>query len=121
MSRTIPVTISLAIAILVIVDASALAKSAAGRHAQEQVVPIEVTSAGFVPAQIKTKAMQPIKLVVTRTTDRTCVKKIVIKDFGIDKPLPLNQSVEIRLTPSKPGQVRYACGMNMVAGVITVE
>ena len=65
--------------------------------------------------------MPPTKLVVTRTTDRTCVKEIVIKDFVIDKPLPLNQPVEITFTPSKPGQFRYACGMNMVAGVITVE
>ena len=121
MFRSILVTISIAIAVLVIADASALAKSTAGKHAQEQVFPVEVTSAGFVPAQIKTKATHPIRLVVTRTTDRTCVKEIVIKDFGIDKPLPLNQPVEITLTPSKTGQVRYACGMNMVAGVITVE
>lgn len=121
MFKTVLVTISMCFAALLILDAPAIAKSAAGKHAQEQVVSIEVTSAGFVPAQIKTKATQPIKLVVTRTTDRTCIKEIVIKDFGIDKPLPLNQPVEITLTPSKPGQVRYACGMNMVAGIITVE
>jgi plastocyanin domain-containing protein len=114
MFRTVLVAISLAIAIMVVADASALAKSAAGRHAQEQVVPIEVTSAGFVPAQIKTKARQPMKLVVTRITDQTCIKEIVIKDFGIDKPLPLNQPVEITLTPSKPGQLRHACGMSQL-------
>lgn len=94
MFRSILVTISIAIAVLVIADASAMAKSTTIGHPKEQVVSVEVTSAGFVPAQIRAKPMQPIKLVVTRTTDRTCVKEIVIKDFGIDKPLPLNQPVE---------------------------
>lgn len=99
----------------VIFGAAALAKPI------EQVVTIEVTSEGFVPAQVKTKANQPIRLVVTRKTDRTCAKEIVIRDFGIDKPLPLNQPVEIAFTPTKAGQIRYACGMNMIAGVIIVE
>jgi plastocyanin domain-containing protein len=93
------------------------------KHAklQEQVVTIEVTAEGFVPAQVKVKAGQPVKLVVTRKTDRTCAKEIVIKDFGVNKPLPLNQPVEITFTPTRPGQVRYACGMDMIAGVILVE
>jgi plastocyanin domain-containing protein len=59
--------------------------------------------------------------VVTRKTDRTCAKEIVIKDFGINKPLPLNQPVEITFTPTKAGSFRYACGMDMITGVITVE
>jgi len=121
MLRTIVLTLSIAIATVVIADASALAKPSAGKHAQTQVIPIEVTSAGFVPAQVKTKSMESIRLVVTRTTDRTCVKDIVLKDFGIRKPLPLNQPVEITFTPTKPGQYRYACAMNMVAGVIIAK
>jgi plastocyanin domain-containing protein len=106
---------------MVIVGASALAKPSEGKAAQEQVVSIEVTTAGFVPVQVKVKAMQPVKLVVTRKTDQTCAKEIVIKDLGIRKPLPLNQPVEITFTPTKPGTIRYACAMNMVTGVITVE
>src|SRR6266540_3706475 len=117
MFKSILVTLSIGVAVLLVANPSALAKATAGGHPKEQVVSIEVTSAGFVPAQIKAKPMQPMKLVVTRTTDRTCVKEIVIKDFGIDKPLPLNQPIEITLTPSKPGQIRYAYAMNMVAGV----
>ena len=60
-------------------------------------------------------------MMVTRKTDRICAKDIVVKDFGINKALPLNQSVEITFTPSKPGQIRYACAMDMIAGVIVVE
>ena len=114
--------ISTIIAIAVAVSgASALAKSKERKMPQEQVVTIDVTGEGFVPAQVKVKANQPVKLVVTRKSDRTCATEIVIKDFGINKPLPLNQPVEITFTPTKPGKVRYACAMDMIAGVIIVE
>jgi plastocyanin domain-containing protein len=97
----------------------ALAK---GKEAKgEQVVTIEVTKEGFVPAEVKIKAGHPAKLVVTRKVDRTCATEIVIKDFNINKPLPLNQPVEILLPPSKPGKIRFACGMDMIAGTIVVE
>jgi plastocyanin domain-containing protein len=115
-------TISMIIAVAVAVSgASAFAKGKEQKMPQEQVVTMEVTSEGFVPAQVKVKANQPVKLVVTRKTARTCATEIVIKDLGINKPLPLNQPVEITFTPTKAGQLRYACAMNMIAGVIIVE
>lgn len=115
-------TISMIIAVAVAVSgASAFAKGKEQKMPQEQVVTMEVTGEGFVPAQVKVKANQPVKLVVTRKTDRTCATEIVIKDFGIKKALPLNQPVEITFTPTKTGQLRYACGMDMITGVITVE
>ena len=86
-----------------------------------QVVEISVTSEGFVPAEVKVKAGQPVKLVVTRQVERTCATDIVIKDFGIKKSLPLHQAVEVDITPAKTGKVRYACAMDMIAGAIVVE
>src|SRR5512138_2362694 len=50
--------------------------------AKEQVVNLEVTKEGFVPAEVKVKAGQPVKLVVTRKTEVTCATEIVMKDFG---------------------------------------
>ena len=86
-----------------------------------QVVEIAVTSEGFVPAEVRVKAGQPVKLVVTRQVERTCATDIVIKDFGIKKALPLHQAVEVDITPAKAGKIRYACGMDMIAGAIVVE
>ncbi|MEK6606701.1 MAG: cupredoxin domain-containing protein [Myxococcota bacterium] len=96
---------------------------AAGKAATPapQVIAIAVTSDGFVPAEAKAKAGTPVKLVVTRKTDRTCATEIVIKAFGVKQPLPLNQAVEVTFTPSKPGRVRFACAMDMIAGAIVVE
>ncbi len=86
-----------------------------------QVVQLAVTSEGFVPAQVSVKAGKPVKLVVTRKTDQTCATEIVMKDFGVKQELPLDRPVTITVTPKKPGDYRYACGMDMVAGVLKAE
>jgi plastocyanin domain-containing protein len=86
-----------------------------------QVVEIAVTGKGFEPAAVTVKAGRPVKLVVTRKTERTCATEIVIKDYGVNQPLPLDKPVEVTFTPKKAGPVRYACGMDMIAGVLNVE
>lgn len=86
-----------------------------------QVVQLTVTPQGFIPAQVKVKAGQPVQLVVTRKTDRTCATAIVVKEYGVAKELPLGQPVTVTFTPTKAGQVRYACPMNMIAGTMIVE
>jgi len=92
---------------------------AAASH--EQLVTLEVTSEGFVPSSFKVHAGHPVKLVVTRKVERTCATDIVIKDLKISAPLPLDKPVELTFTPTKPGKIRFACAMDMVAGEIVVE
>ncbi len=87
----------------------------------ERMVRIEVNKKGFVPAEVKLKAGEPVRLVVTRTVEKTCATEIVIKDFGIDRPLPLGRPVEIAFTPRKTGHSRFACSMDMIHGVLVVE
>lgn len=88
---------------------------------REQRIVITVTKNGFEPASVHLKAGQSVRLVVTRKVERTCATDIVVNDFGIKKPLPLNKSVEVRITPRKPGAIRYACAMDMVAGSLIFE
>ena len=85
-------------------------------------VEISVTKDGFViPRPQRLKAGQPVTLVVTRQGERTCATDIVLKDFGLSRPLPLQETVELSFTPSKAGKVRFACAMDMLAGELTVE
>ena len=88
---------------------------------QDQRIAINVTSKGFEPSTVHVKAGRPVVLVVTRKVEKTCAKEIVIKDEKIRQALPLNRAVEIRLTPTKLGTLRYACGMDMLAGTLVVE
>jgi plastocyanin domain-containing protein len=96
-------------------------RHAAAMAGHEQVVELSVTEAGFVPASFKVCAGHPVKLVVTRKVERTCATDIVIKDLKISAPLPLNNPVELTFTPTKPGKIRFACAMDMIAGEIVVE
>jgi plastocyanin domain-containing protein len=93
-------------------------KSATGAG---QRVSIHVTDKGFEPAVVTVKAGEPVTLLVTRVTDQTCATDLVMKDHNINQPLPLNKEVAITFTPSKTGDLTYACAMDMYRGTIHVE
>jgi plastocyanin domain-containing protein len=96
--------------------------SAAAPDAKDvQVIAVTVTSKGFEPSSVTVKKGTPVKLVVTRKTERTCATEIVMKDFGVNQPLPLEKPVTVVVNPKGPGQYRFACGMNMIAGTLTVQ
>jgi plastocyanin domain-containing protein len=88
---------------------------------KERTVELSVTHKGFEPSNVTVKKGEPVHLVVTRKTDNTCATSIDIKDVGIHKDLPLNQAVAIDFTPDKTGEIRYACGMGMMGGVLLVQ
>ena len=104
------------IAILVVAGTSAALATV-----REQRINIAVTIKGFEPATLRVKAGQPVRLVVTRKTERTCATEIVLRDYLIHKPLPLKKPVEVLFTPTKAGTIRYACAMDMIAGKLIVE
>ncbi|MCE9572955.1 MAG: cupredoxin domain-containing protein [Deltaproteobacteria bacterium] len=89
-----------------------------------QRIAIEVTRQGFTPDRITVAKGQPVVLAFKRTTDKTCAKNVVV-ELGdgkkVQKDLPLDQTVEIAATFAKAGTLSYACGMDMVTGVLTVQ
>ncbi|HYM97269.1 MAG TPA: cupredoxin domain-containing protein [Candidatus Sulfotelmatobacter sp.] len=93
-------------------------------HAQApaaQSVSLSVTDQGFTPDHVKVKKGEPVDLVITRKTDKTCATAINIPDFSIKRELPLNEAVTVSFTPKKNGEIKYSCGMGMLGGVLTVE
>jgi plastocyanin domain-containing protein len=85
-----------------------------------RVFEMQVTDEGFVPSRLKVQKGQKVRLLITRKTDRTCATEIVIKDYGINTPLPLNKTATVELTPKGSGEIKYACAMNMIGGVLFV-
>jgi plastocyanin domain-containing protein len=69
---------------------------------------------------VKARKGEKLRLVVTRRTDRTCATEIVVKDHGINQPLPLGKAVTVELTPARSGEIRFACGMDHVSGIVFV-
>jgi plastocyanin domain-containing protein len=120
--KSMVVVMSLVLGATAVFAAEKAAKTpATGQKADAQRVEISVTSEGFVPATTKVKVGKPVTLVVTRKVDRTCATDIVIKDYGVNKPLPANVPVEVTLTPKKAGAIRYTCAMDMIAGELVAE
>jgi len=97
------------------------AKTAPAPKNGVRTVEVTVTSKGFEPADVKVKAGHPVRLVVTRKTDKTCAKEIILDDLGVNQPLPLDTPVTVEFTPSESGTLRYACAMDHISGIVTVK
>ncbi|HEY6404116.1 MAG TPA: cupredoxin domain-containing protein [Blastocatellia bacterium] len=97
---------------------AAAAKSASQNGAQTATV--EVNSNGFGPSSLKLQAGAPAKVTFVRKTDETCAKEVVIKEYNIDRKLPLNEPVTVEFTPRK-GEFTFACGMDRLKGKLIVE
>lgn len=99
----------------------ALPATAAEAKKAGQTVQMTVTEDGYVPARIQARKGEPLTLVITRKTERTCATELVIKEYGVNQPLPLGKAVTVTFTPSKSGQVKYACAMDMIAGTLVIQ
>src|SRR5689334_16516095 len=81
-------------------------------------VQLAVTDAGFVPARAEVPRGRPFTLVVTRKTDQTCVKEMLIPALNERRALPLNQAVRIQVSKGVADTLNYICGEHMVGGTI---
>lgn len=87
---------------------------------ETQELALTVTDDGFTPTPSVVQSGVPLTLHVTRLTNNTCAREIVISGYGINRALPLNQEVDVELTPGDE-DINYACAMGMIRGVLTVE
>lgn len=82
---------------------------------------VKITERGFEPVSLTLRRGVQARITFLRTTDQTCAKEVVLRDFGINRDLPLNQPVVVTLTPNKKGEFSFTCGMNMMRGKLIVQ
>ena len=82
---------------------------------------IKVTAKGFEPSTVRLHAGDRLTLLVTRKTDETCAKEIVVPSLGSKHELPLGKTVRIYLGPQEAGRIGFACAMEMFKGEIVVQ
>jgi membrane fusion protein, heavy metal efflux system len=102
-------------------SAGAPAPPAMATSADVQAARIAVTEKGFEPEKVSLRAGALARLTFVRTTDKTCGTEVVFPSLNIKRALPLKEAVVIEFTPSKTGEVAFACGMNMLKGVVVVQ
>lgn len=81
-------------------------------------VTVTVTGQGYEPSSIDAAAGAPLTLVFKRTSDQGCGHEVVFPDRNIRRELPLNEEVEITLTPAADEHIAFTCGMGMLRGSI---
>ena len=91
--------------------------NAMAKEAVQNIV-LKVTENGFEPSEIKVKPGTHVILKVTRKTDTTCATQIQIKEKKIKADLPLNKEISVDVGTLKKGDIRFACGMDMISGHI---
>jgi len=76
---------------------------------------------GYSPHVISIPKGKQTTLNFIRKDPSSCLEEVVLGDFKVRKYLPLNQRVQVTITPQKTGEFDYACGMNMFHGKIIVK
>ena len=93
----------------------------ASSAAERQRVTVTVTGSGYEPSSISARAGQPLTLIFKRTTDQGCGQRLVFPDRDIRRDLPLNQEVEVELTPRENETIAFTCGMGMYRGSVVAS
>lgn len=94
--------------------------SAASTADGRQTVEITARADSYSPGNVRARAGLPTTLVVHSDNVRGCIQSFVIPDRDVEKILPPQGDTTIDLGVLEPGQLRYACGMGMYTGLITV-
>lgn len=85
-----------------------------------QTAHVTVSDMGYEPSRLSLRAGVPARLTFLRTSDKTCGTEVTIPSLNIRRALPLNEPVDIDLTPTK-GEIAFVCGMAMLKGTIVVQ
>ena len=102
MNRTYLVTVL--VAIILGATAFVLPLTAKPRP-RVQKFTVKVTERCFEPVSLTLRRGVQARITFLRTTDQTCAKEIVLRDFGIRRDLPLNQPVVVTLAPRKANSI----------------
>jgi plastocyanin len=99
MVRSLLVVAGLLMSAVVATAAPQKAPAAAAPAPAGKTIEMSVTEKGFEPDVVKVKKGEPVTLVITRKTDKTCATEIVIDEEKISTKLPLNKAVTVTFTP----------------------
>jgi len=80
-----------------------------------------IVEGGYNPETISVPKGQTTTLRFLRKDQNSCLEEVIISDFKIKKFLPLNEKIEVQITPEIEGEFLYSCSMNMFHGKIIVK
>ena len=76
---------------------------------------------GYSPDVVVVKQGRPVRLDFYRDETGSCSEQVIFGDFGIARDLPAFKTTPVELTPDRPGEFTWTCGMNMLRGKLIVQ
>jgi P-type Cu+ transporter len=76
---------------------------------------------GYTPGRIHARPGVPVRLLFDRQESGDCTSRVVFPDLGISADLPAFTETTVDLPAQPPGEYGFACGMNMIHGLLTVD
>jgi P-type Cu+ transporter len=80
-----------------------------------------VVRGGYTPALIQARTGVPLRIVFDRQEDGDCSSRVVFADVGLSRFLAPFATTIVEFTPDHPGTYPFACGMNMIHGMLQVN
>jgi P-type Cu+ transporter len=82
---------------------------------------IEVTvHGGYSPNVIEVRRGVPVEIEFDRQETGDCTSRVVFPDLHLSAALPAYRRTIVRFTPQQAGSFGFACGMNMIHGILVV-
>ncbi len=97
------------------------AKLSRSSQAKTQSVTVTLNEKGYQPDSFKLRQGVPARVTFVRNVESGCGTEVVLAEYNIRRELPFNQPVTIEFTPTKAGEFKFACGMDMLRGKIIVQ
>jgi len=91
------------------------------QRATSDVIEIVVDGGVYTPGRIEVAAGKPVRLRFLRKDPSPCAEKVLFDDLGIAADLPIDQPVELTVTPKQPGEYAFTCQMQMYRGTLVVR
>jgi P-type Cu+ transporter len=74
---------------------------------------------GYSPSRIQVRAGVPVRMTFSRQESGDCTSRVVFPDLGVSADLPAFAETTVTLPAVAAGEYGFACGMNMIHGVLT--
>lgn len=91
------------------------------QRAASAVVDVIVDGGVYTPARIEVAVGRPITLRFLRKDPSPCAEKVLFDALGVSADLPIDQPVELTVTPAAAGEYAFTCQMQMYRGTLVAR